>query len=152
MKEHGGKLTKMEGRLGEMHRDVGHIASHGNKAAKEMRRMRENTKRTDQRIANIENMVSRALGQRNAIAEREMVLQDDQLESRNGVLALLMEQQSTSTTMCTVLSLLILYSQGTSPYYSNASLGSRSAGQSSAGTDSVRSWHNQAGWMESPQT
>ncbi|KAL2845137.1 hypothetical protein BJX68DRAFT_136213 [Aspergillus pseudodeflectus] len=93
MKEHGGKLTKMDGRLGEMHRDVEHIASHGNKAAKEMRRMRENTKRTDQRIANIENMVSRALGQRNVIAEREMALQDDQLESRNGVLALLMEQQ-----------------------------------------------------------
>ncbi|KAL3441062.1 hypothetical protein BJX65DRAFT_14747 [Aspergillus insuetus] len=93
LKEHGGQLTKMDGRLGQMHRDVGHIATHGNKAAKEMRKMRENTKRTDQRIANIENMVSRALGQRNAIAEREMVLQDDQLESRNGVLALLMEQQ-----------------------------------------------------------
>ncbi|KAJ0415218.1 hypothetical protein BJY00DRAFT_317979 [Aspergillus carlsbadensis] len=93
MSEHGGKLTKMDGRLGQMHRDVGHIASHGNKAAKEMRKMREDTKRTDQRIRNIENMVSRALGQRNAIAEREMAMQDDQLESRNGVLALLMEQQ-----------------------------------------------------------
>ncbi|KAL3456535.1 hypothetical protein BJX64DRAFT_39789 [Aspergillus heterothallicus] len=93
MHKQSAQLTKMDGRLGQMGQNMSHIAAHGNNAVKAINEIKRDNKRTNQRIGNIENMVSRALGQKNAIAEREMALQDDQLDSRNLMLALLMEQK-----------------------------------------------------------